>query len=87
MNLPIHCELTATSSVNPTHAHVQQGDAAGLAACASTRFRTSSPNPSALNPAVATRIQRGESVLVPVVPKSYPEPLKLVTENCIQPEA
>jgi hypothetical protein len=39
----------------------------------------------ALNEQVASRIQEGEPVTGPGVPKNYPEPQKLVTSDCIQP--
>jgi hypothetical protein len=40
----------------------------------------------ALNQQVATRIEKGEPVTAPGVPKNYPDPKKLVTEDCIQPQ-
>jgi hypothetical protein len=40
----------------------------------------------ALNLEVAGRIERGEAVTGPGVPKGYPEPSKLVTEDCIRAE-
>lgn len=39
----------------------------------------------ALNLEVAARIERGEEVTAPGVPKSYKDPEKLVTEDCIRP--
>lgn len=39
----------------------------------------------ALNLEVAARIERGEEVTAPGVPKSYKDPKKLVTEDCIRP--
>ena len=39
----------------------------------------------ALNLEVAGRIERGERVTAPGVPPGFPEPDKLVTEDCIQP--
>ncbi|MEK7675308.1 MAG: DNA methyltransferase [Verrucomicrobiota bacterium] len=39
----------------------------------------------ALNLAVAARIERGESVTAPGLPTGFPEPEKLVTEDCIRP--
>ena len=39
----------------------------------------------ALNQAVAAKIEKGESVTPPGVPKNYPDPKKLVTEDCIKP--
>ena len=38
-----------------------------------------------LNQQVAAKIERGKPVMPPGVPKSYPDPKKLVTEDCIQP--
>lgn len=39
----------------------------------------------ALNLDVAERIQRGEAVTAPGVPAGYPDPAKLVTDDCIRP--
>lgn len=39
----------------------------------------------ALNLEVAARIEKGEPVTPPGIPKSYPDPKKLVTEDCIEP--
>ena len=39
----------------------------------------------ALNQQVAARIEKGEPVMPPGVPKNYPDPKKLVTEDCIKP--
>jgi hypothetical protein len=40
----------------------------------------------ALNQAVAAKIENGESVTAPGVPKNYPEAKKLVTDDCIRPQ-
>ncbi len=39
----------------------------------------------ALNQQVAARIEKGEPVTAPGVPKDYPDPKKLVTEDCVRP--
>jgi hypothetical protein len=39
----------------------------------------------ALNQEVAAKIENAESVTAPGVPKNYPDPKKLVTEDCIKP--
>jgi hypothetical protein len=39
----------------------------------------------ALNQEVATKIEKGEPVTAPGVPKNYPDTKKLVTEDCIRP--
>ncbi len=39
----------------------------------------------ALNQQVAASIENGSPVTAPGVPKDYPEPQKLVTEDCIRP--
>ena len=39
----------------------------------------------ALNQEVAAKIERGEPVTPPGVPKNYPDAKKLVTEDCIKP--
>ena len=38
-----------------------------------------------LNLAVAKRIENAEEVTAPGVPPSYPNPVELVTEDCIRP--
>jgi len=40
----------------------------------------------ALNQEVAAKIERGEPVTAPGVPKNYPDAKKLVTEDCIKPQ-
>ena len=40
----------------------------------------------ALNQAVAAKIEKGEPVTAPGVPKNYPDANKLVTEDCIRPD-
>jgi hypothetical protein len=39
----------------------------------------------ALNQEVAAKIERGEPVTAPGVPRHYPDPKKLVTEDCLKP--
>lgn len=39
----------------------------------------------ALNQQVAAKIEAGEPVMPPGVPKHYPDAQKLVTEDCIRP--
>jgi hypothetical protein len=39
----------------------------------------------ALNQTVAAKIEKGEPVMSPGVPKNYPDAKKLVTEDCIKP--
>lgn len=39
----------------------------------------------ALNQQVAAKIEKGEAVVAPGVPKNYPDARKLVTEDCIPP--
>jgi len=41
----------------------------------------------ALNQEVAAKIEKGEPVMPPGVPKNYPDAKKLVTEDCIRPDA
>jgi hypothetical protein len=40
-----------------------------------------------LNQQVAARIENGSPVTAPGVPKNYPDPKKLVTEDCVKPPA
>lgn len=39
----------------------------------------------ALNQQVVAKIERGEPVTAPDVPKNYPDAKQLVTEDCIKP--
>jgi hypothetical protein len=39
----------------------------------------------ALNFEVATKIEKGESVIAPGVPRQYPNPKKLISADCIRP--
>jgi len=39
----------------------------------------------ALNQDIAAKIENGEPVTAPGVPKNYPDAKKLVTEDCIKP--
>ena len=39
----------------------------------------------ALNQQVAAKIEKGEPVTAPGVPKNYPDAKQLVTEDCIKP--
>jgi hypothetical protein len=41
----------------------------------------------ALNKQVAAKIEKGEPVMPPGVPKNFPDVKKLVTEDCIRPSA
>jgi SAM-dependent methyltransferase len=38
-----------------------------------------------LNQHVASRIEKGQPVVAPGIPRNYPDPKKLVTEDCIKP--
>ncbi len=38
-----------------------------------------------LNQSVAARIEAGQAVTAPGVPSVYPDPLRLVTDDCIRP--
>ena len=38
-----------------------------------------------LNQEVAAKIEKGEAVISPGVPKNYPDAKKLATEDCIRP--
>jgi hypothetical protein len=40
-----------------------------------------------LNQTVAARIEAGETVTAPGIPPGYPDPAKLVTDDCIRPVA
>jgi hypothetical protein len=40
----------------------------------------------ALNQQVAAKIENAESVTAPGVPPNYPDPQKLMTEDCIAPQ-
>jgi hypothetical protein len=60
-------------------------DAAVLAAYGFDAKADSLAQLLALNLAVAARIERQEPVTAPGLPPGFPEPEKLVTEDCIKP--
>ena len=60
-------------------------DAAVLAAYGFSATKDLLAQLLALNLEVAVKIERCESVTSPGVPKNYPDPKKLVTEDCIKP--
>jgi hypothetical protein len=66
------------------HAHAAL-DAAVLAAYGFSAKKDLLAQLLALNLEVAARIERGEPVTAPGVPKNYPDPAKLITQDCIQP--
>lgn len=68
-------------------------DSAGPTSAKSAARKTShttprergTPNEDARVQIAAAKIDRGEPVTAPGVPKNYPDPSKLVTEDCIRP--
>jgi hypothetical protein len=75
-------ELPGANPLKDAHAAL---DAAVLAAYSFSPKRDLLAQLLALNQEVAGKIERGEPVTAPGVPPDYPEPKKLVTEDCIKP--
>jgi hypothetical protein len=77
-------ELPGANPLKDAHAAL---DAAVLAAYGFSTKKDLLAQLLTLNLEVAARIERGEPVTAPSVPRNYPDPTKLVTPDCIQPPA
>lgn len=75
-------ELPGANPLKDAHAAL---DAAVLAAYGLSAKQDLLAQLLALNLEVAARIEKGEPVTAPGVPKTYPNPQSLVTGDCIQP--
>lgn len=75
-------ELPGANPLKDAHAAL---DAAVLAAYGFSAKKNLLAQLLALNQQVAARIEKGESVTPPGMPKNYPDAKKLVTEDCIRP--
>ena len=75
-------ELPGANPLKDAHAAL---DAAVLAAYGFSARKDLLTQLLALNLEVAAKIEKGEPVTAPGVPKNYPDPKKLVTEDCIRP--
>jgi hypothetical protein len=75
-------ELPGANPLKDAHAAL---DAAVLAAYGFSAKKDLLAQLLALNLDVAARLERGDPVTAPGVPPNYPEPKKLVTEDCIKP--
>ena len=75
-------ELPGANPLKDAHAAL---DAAVLAAYGFSAKKDLLAQLLALNLEVAARLERGDPVTVPGVPKDYPEPEQLATEDCIAP--
>ena len=75
-------ELPGANPLKDAHATL---DAAVLAAYGFSAKKDLLAQLLALNRDVAARIERGQPVTAPGVPKNHPAPKKLVTEDCIRP--
>lgn len=75
-------ELPGANPLKDAHAAL---DAAVLAAYGFSAKRDLLAQLLALNQQVAAKIERGEPVTAPGVPKNYPDAKRLVTEDCIKP--
>lgn len=75
-------ELPGANSLKDAHAAL---DAAVLAAYGFSAQKDLLAQLLALNLAVAAKIEKGEPVTAPGIPPGYPEPQRLVTEDCIRP--
>jgi hypothetical protein len=77
-------ELPGANPLKDAHAAL---DAAVLAAYGFSAKKDLLAQLLELNLEVAARIERGEPVTAPGVPRNYPDPAKLVTPDCIRPHA
>ena len=75
-------ELPGANPLKDAHAAL---DAAVLAAYGFSAKKDLLSQILALNQQVAAKIEKGETVVAPGVPKNYPDPKKLLTEDCIRP--
>ncbi len=75
-------ELPGTNPLRDAHAAL---DAAVLAAYGFNAKKDLLAQLFALNREVAAKIEKGEPVTAPGLPKQYPNPKELVTEDCIKP--
>jgi len=75
-------ELPGANPLRDAHAAL---DAAVLAAYAFNAKADMLAQLLALNQAVAAKIEKGEPVTAPGIPKNYPYAKKLVTQDCIKP--
>ena len=75
-------ELPGANPLKDAHAAL---DAAVLAAYGFSAKKDLLTQLLALNLAVAAKIEKGEAVVAPGAPKNFPDPKKLVTEDCIRP--
>jgi len=75
-------ELPGANPLKDAHAAL---DAAVLAAYGFSAKKDLLAQLLALNQEVAAKIEKGEPVTAPGVPKNYPDAQKLVTEDCIRP--
>ncbi|MFA7006122.1 MAG: type IIL restriction-modification enzyme MmeI, partial [Verrucomicrobiia bacterium] len=74
-------ELPGANPLRDAHAAL---DAAVLAAYGFNAKKDLLAQLLALNQEVAAKIEKGDPVTAPGVPKGYPDPAKLVTEDCIR---
>jgi hypothetical protein len=77
-------ELPGANPLRDTHAAL---DAAVLTAYGFDAKKDLLAQLLALNQEVASKIEKGELVTAPGVPRNYPDAKKLVTEDCIRPGA
>jgi hypothetical protein len=76
-------ELPGANPLKDAHAAL---DAAVLVAYGFSAKKDLLAQLLALNQAVAAKIEKGEEVVAPGVPKNHPDAKKLVTEDCIRPQ-
>lgn len=77
-------ELPGKNPLKDVHAAL---DAAVLAAYGFSAKKDLLAQLLALNLDVARRIDTGQSVTAPGIPPGYPNPSRLVTEDCVRPES
>lgn len=78
------CEPVASPHTNPLKDAHATLDAAVLAALGFSAKKDLLTQLLALNLEVAAKIEKGEAIMPPGVPKNHPDPQKLVAEDCIK---
>ncbi|MSR65455.1 MAG: hypothetical protein EXS18_06705 [Verrucomicrobiae bacterium] len=84
---PSDRRISALPGANPLNDAHTALDAAVLAAYGFSTKQDLLAQLLALNLDVARRFEQNQPVTAPGVPKDYPEPQTLVTEDCVQPPA
>ena len=79
---PKRAQVSGANPLQDAHAAL---DAAVLAADGFSAKKDLLAQLLALKLAVAAKIEKGEAATAPGIPKNYPDPKRLMTEDCIRP--